>query len=173
MCKFATEAAFALARHGLNLLSNRPHSTFQISQKLGKLCYTRKLRAGRKKSRLDGGWCDIACDTVVQDAVQVIQDAGVLDDAAYARWHVEQRMAGPKVRSSLQLCSELFQAGIAYPIIQDVLATSYDERAMLSKAVAKLQRSSTDPHTAVFKLQKLGFDPLQASRVIQAEWSRS
>lgn len=103
----------------------------------------------------------------------MIQEAGVLDDAAYARWHVEQRMSGPKVRSSLQLSSELFQAGIAYPAIQDVLAASYDERAMLRKAVAKLRRGHVAPHTAVAKLQKLGFDPLQASRVVQAEWSRS
>ncbi len=128
----ATSAALAL-------LARRPRSEREVRHRL------------RQK-----GYGDAAID----DAIGRLEGWGYLDDAAFARFWVENRVAN-KPRGERLMAQELWQKGVARPVVQEAIAAAeIDEtEAALSVAGAKL-RSYRD------------LDPMVARRRLAAYLAR-
>ncbi len=86
---------------------------------------------------------------VIDDAIGRLEGWGYLDDAAFARFWVENRVAN-KPRGERLMAQELWQKGVARPVVQEAIAAAeIDESdAALSVARAKL-RSYRDLDPAV------------------------
>lgn len=99
---------------GLNLISYRPRSAKEVSDHL------------RRKS-----FAEAARD----HAIHRLQELGYLDDAEFARFWVESRMAH-RPRGKRALAWELREKGIADAIIEDALARIASDETAVARAAA-------------------------------------
>jgi SOS response regulatory protein OraA/RecX len=117
----------ALVRHATRLLSNRPHSSGELRLKLLRVALRASARAPG-----DG----VAPASVADAALADLRARGLLDDGAYARWHVSQREMGTRARSKAELANELsarrIPAGVASAAMEN-----YDDSRVAARIVAR------------------------------------
>jgi regulatory protein len=137
----------------LNLLTYRPRSAAEVTRHL--------LRKGADPDH-------------VAQAVAHLGDVGLLDDADFARYWIEQRNAF-KPRSTYLLRRELFQKGVAPEIVDAALAEQDDDGAALLAGRKRAARWAQLPFDA-FRLklgrflQGRGFSYAVARSVIETLW---
>jgi regulatory protein len=126
----ASEATYQKALH---FLSYRPRSSQEVRQNL--------IKRG----------CD---ETLVKETISRLQDAGLVNDTAFARAWVENRNTfHPRSKSALRV--ELRRKGLAEEIVQSVLEEQVDEQALAFEAARKQARRYASLEWAEFR-QKLG-----------------
>ncbi len=89
-------------------------------------------------------------DAAIDEAIGRLEGWGYLDDAAFARFWVENRVAN-KPRGERLMAQELWRKGVARPVVQEAIAAAeIDEtQAALSVARAKLRAyRGLDPSVA-------------------------
>ena len=137
----------------VNLISRRPRSVAEVEQNLQKKGFEA---------------------FVIEQTVVQLQDVGLLDDEAFARYWVEQREAF-KPRSHLALRQELQQKGVNRAIIEAVLR-DVDQTATAQRAAAKQARRYTHLTEDEFRnklggfLQRRGFHYEIIKQVIDELW---
>jgi len=137
----------------VNLISRRPRSVAEVEQNLQKKGFEA---------------------FVIEQTVVQLQDVGLLDDEAFARYWVEQREAF-KPRSHLALRQELQQKGVNRAIIEAVLR-DVDQTAAAQRAAAKQARRYTHLTEDEFRnklggfLQRRGFHYEIIKQVIDELW---
>lgn len=111
---------------------------------------------------------------IIDQAIARLEELGLVDDAAFARYWVEQRETF-KPRSRIALQQELQQKGIQRELIDDVLA-EMDETAVARQAALKqAARWQTLPED-LFKsklsghLQRRGFSYAIIKQIINEVW---
>jgi len=132
---------------GVSLLANRPHSAAELSRKLAAVALRRAAKGG-------GGAAAAAADPAAPPppcpraaaaaAVAALAARGLVDDAAYARWHVAQRGAAraARPRSRAQLLGELAGKAVARGAADAALAVvgAHSELAACAAAAARKPR---------------------------------
>lgn len=114
-------------------------------------------------------------DTAVAQACERLQEVGLLDDAAFAHYWVEQRETF-KPRSQMALRQELQQKGVSREIIESVL-TTVDEtdtaRQAAQKQVARWQRlpEAEFKQTLSSYLQRRGFSYDLIKQIVNECWN--
>ncbi|MBX3059206.1 MAG: RecX family transcriptional regulator [Anaerolineae bacterium] len=120
-------------------------------------------------------------DTAVDQACERLQEVGLLDDAAFARYWVEQRETF-KPRSRMALRQELQQKGVSRDVMESVI-TEVDEteaaRQAAQKQVARWQRlpGAGQLPEAEFKqklssyLQRRGFSYDLIKQIVNECWN--
>jgi regulatory protein len=137
----------------VNLISRRPRSVAEVEQNLQKKGFEA---------------------FVIEQTVVQLQDVGLLDDEAFARYWVEQREAF-KPRSHLALRQELQQKGVDRAIIEAALR-DVDQTAAAQQAAAKQARRYTHLTEDEFRnklggfLQRRGFHYEIIKQVIDELW---
>jgi regulatory protein len=137
----------------VNLISRRPRSVAEVEQNL------------RQKG---------FAPAVIEQAVARLQDGGLLDDEAFARYWVEQRDTF-KPRSQLALRQELQQKGVNREMIEAALA-EVDQTAAAQRVAAKQARRYTHLTEDEFRnklgafLQRRGFQYEIIRQVIDELW---
>ncbi|MCS7038020.1 MAG: regulatory protein RecX [Anaerolineae bacterium] len=139
--------------HAVRLLSIRPRSRFEIESRL----------------RSEGlGAAAIAA------ALARLERLGYLDDAAFARWWVENRTRfSPRSRQALQ--HELHQKGVARPLIEAALGDfDADEQALAAGRQRAARWANLTPaefgRKMIAFLCRRGFDPDTARRTTARLW---
>jgi regulatory protein len=137
----------------VNLISRRPRSVAEIEQNL------------RKKEFVA---------EVIEQAVAQLEDVGLLDDAAFAAYWVEQRETF-KPRSHLALRQELQQKGVSRAIIdrslQDVDQTAAAQRVAEKQARRYTQLTEDEVRNKLGGfLQRRGFQYEIIRQVIDELW---
>lgn len=137
----------------VNLISRRPRSVAEVEQNLQKKGFEA---------------------FVIEQTVVQLQDVGLLDDEAFARYWVEQREAF-KPRSHLALRQELQQKGVNRAIIEAALR-DVDQTAAAQRAAEKQARRYTHLTEDEFRnklggfLQRRGFHYEIIKQVIDELW---
>lgn len=147
------EAVSQAKARAVRLISRRPRSIAEIEQNL------------RQK--------DFEAH-VIEQAVARLQEVGLLDDEAFARYWVEQRDTF-KPRSHLALRQELQQKGVNRAVIE-VALSEVDQTAAAQRAAAKQARRYTHLTEDEFRrklagfLQRRGFHYEIIKQVIDEVW---
>lgn len=100
-----------LINRALNLLSYRPQSVAEMKLKL-------------KRSGADS--------SIINQAIKTLIQQGKLDDEKFAKWWVEQRV-NFKPKGNRALSFELKQKGISREIVEQVLLSPEEEKALAEK----------------------------------------
>ena len=130
-----------LVDHGISLLSRRPHSRFELKQKLNRLCQKHRARSNIRISkyekkqgfeprskelfntRLKARKAFLDCTEAVPLSLLELEERKFIDDSKYALWHIEQRIRH-RPRSKKELQSELYQKGLKSETIESALFKS-------------------------------------------------
>lgn len=113
-------------------------------------------------------------DTAVDHACERLQEVGLLDDAAFAHYWVEQRETF-KPRSQMALRQELQQKGVSREIIESVL-TEVDETHAAHEAARKQAGRWNNLPEDEFKtklgsyLQRRGFSYDLIKQIVNESW---
>jgi len=118
----------------IRLIEYRPRSSGEIRRKLRQKAYS---------------------DTVIEHVIERLTDVQLLDDAAFARYWVEQRETF-KPRSQMALRQELRQKGVQRDVI-DKAVSEVDELAAAQKAAEKQARRYMKLPEDAFKKKLGGF----------------
>jgi SOS response regulatory protein OraA/RecX len=162
-----------LVDHGISLLSSRPHSKFELAQKLSRLCKRQQARSAIRISRFEkkkgfepksaelsntrsqaeSAYLD--CSAAVPLSLEELEDQGYIDDHQYALWHIRQRQKW-KPRSTQELKSELLTKGVQLNTIKSSLeeAQYNEEEACRTLVEQKVARGTSQ---IVTKLMRRGF----------------
>ena len=162
-----------LVDHGISLLSSRPHTKFELSQKLSRLCRRQQARSAirisrfeKKKgfesksvelsntrSKAESAYLD--CSAAVPLSLEALEDQGYINDHEYAIWHIKQRQKW-KPRSIQELKSELLNKGVQLNTIKTSLqeAQYSEEEACHTLVEQKVARGTSQ---IVTKLMRRGF----------------
>lgn len=114
----APGAPMSLFSHALKLLMARPHSRAELADKLTRVCRRRRTS---KLAGVAGEYAEVDCGAAVAAVLTTVTDLGVLDDAAYAKWHVQNRVEY-RPRSRLQLMAELAAKRVTSADVKAALA---------------------------------------------------
>jgi len=116
---FAADPIAYLFAHGVRLIAGRPQSVGEVRRKLTTLC----LRRRRAPTAAAGAQ---PCDEVVAAALARLADAALLDDIAYAEYHVDNR-ARFRPRSRAHLLAELSGKGVERGIATAAVAADHHD----------------------------------------------
>ncbi|MCL4263504.1 MAG: RecX family transcriptional regulator [Anaerolineae bacterium] len=114
-------------------------------------------------------------DTAIDHACERLQEVGLLDDAAFAHYWVEQRETF-KPRSQMALRQELQQKGVSREIIESVV-TEVDETDAARQAALKQAARWQRLPEAEFKLklsnylQRRGFSYVLIKKIVNESWN--
>lgn len=114
-------------------------------------------------------------DTAVDQACERLQEVGLLDDAAFARYWVEQRETF-KPRSQMALRQELQQKGVSREVMESVI-TEVDETEAARQAALKQSPRWQHLPEAEFKLklsnylQRRGFSYDLIKQIVNECWN--
>lgn len=105
----------------------------------------------------------------IDEAIERLEAAGLLDDRAFAAAWVRERMI-LKPKSSYALKGELMQKGVSKEIIDDILEGSDEEEAII-RVLQKKQRGSQsiDKQKLTGYLLRQGFDYERVKKVLETE----
>ncbi len=145
----------SLLLHGVTLLSGRAHTRVELERKLLTVVLRRAGAPGDARA-------------MVASVATELEARGLLDDAAYARWHASQRdsVAGARrPRSRAQLAGELYAKGVAASLVREIVA-GHSELA--SCAAAALRRPALRSAQLVAHLKFKGFSFGVVARVARA-----
>ena len=164
----------SLIDHGISLVSQRPHTKFELFNKLKKLCYKQKSRSKiriskfeKKKgfnlnstelqnTRTKAEQTFIDCSEAVPNSIQELEERGHVDDYKYALWHIDQRARWkPKSRKELQ--KELLEKRVDLSDINSALEISvkYCEEEACRNVVEK--KTHLPPSKLTTYLLRRGF----------------
>lgn len=160
----ALEPPLSLLMHALKLVSARPHSREELSSKLLRLCSKRK---SSKLARLSAEYAPMDCPSAVGAVLDRLTSVGLINDAEYVSFHVEQR-ARWKARSKLQLRAELGQKRVAEELSRKALET-YDELTACAKAAKRRMALSEEKLTQ--HLFRKGFPVAVVKRVVAVRFA--
>ncbi len=135
---YAAARAFLAERAGLAYLSRAEHSRYQLSLKLAKKGYSR---------------------VEADEALDVLADAGYLDDARFASAWIRNRLIGRSEGRALLLAG-LSARGVDRSVADRALEEQFrddDERALCLRAMAKLARLGRTGERMRISLQRKGF----------------
>ncbi|KAK8809509.1 hypothetical protein WA158_000452 [Blastocystis sp. Blastoise] len=141
----------------LNILKRRPHSEFEINQKLHSLIYKRKARRYGKKytddtNTYNSSWTTGSSmfstlkkteDEEIIDTIEQLKNEGLIDDIAFTQWYIENRQSFSP-RSNMKITQELLQKGVSNDIIKENMVLLHEEENCESVIQQKKQRY-TDP----------------------------
>ena len=154
LANLQTADTYAQAKNkAITLLSYRPRSIQEISQKLAQKGYD---------------------ELVIDRVLQHLQDVALLDDQAFAAYWVEQRQTF-KPRSRLALHNELRRKGVSRRIIETAVA-NVDETEAAHKAIeSKLWQWRSLPQETFMQkagqyLQRRGFSYAIIKPVLHTLW---
>jgi SOS response regulatory protein OraA/RecX len=151
----------SLIRHATRLLVNRPHSAGELRQKLF------RVAARRAPAPARGGFCDqaggpdappplrVTPAAATDLAIADLSERGLLDDDAYASWHVEQRAAGSRARSRAQLAAELCAKNLSGDVAAAAMSGYSDQRA--AEAIVDRKSATLSPASLRRHLKWKGF----------------
>lgn len=148
-------AEFELAKaRALNYLTYRPRSSAEL----------RRYLAGKGYD-----------EAVAERVLTRLEELGLVDDDAFARYWVEQRQTF-KPRSQLALRQELFQKGIDRVVVDEVVAELDDEEAARKAAASRATRLAGLPEEEFLRrlggyLQRRGFSYAVVNRVCRELWA--
>jgi regulatory protein len=154
MASLKTADTFAQAKNNaVRLLSYRPRSVQEVSQKLAQKGYD---------------------DLVIEQVVQHLQEVELLDDKAFADYWVEQRQTF-KPRSRLALRHELQRKGINRRLIETAVATVDETDAARRAVESRLWRWRSLPRETFEQkagqyLQRRGFSYEIIKPVLHQLW---
>jgi len=109
----------SLFSHALKLLMARPHSRAELADKLSRVCRRRRTS---KLAGVAAEYEGVECGEAVDAVLRTVTELGVLDDTAYAKWHVQNRVEY-RPRSRLQLMAELAAKKVSADDVKAALAT--------------------------------------------------
>lgn len=116
-----------------------------------------------------------ACDPdAIDRAIARMQQLGYLDDGAFARWWVANRLQH-RPRGRLALRSELRGCGVADEHVEAALRDVDDEAAATSLAISKAERYAGDDRSAFDRwlgshLRRRGFDYGAIRHALDRAW---
>jgi SOS response regulatory protein OraA/RecX len=175
--------AVVLLQRATRLLIGRPHSRAELRGKLLRVALRARARAapdsGAAAAATDeadaddaaaassGDGAGSASPADAADAALADLDArGLLDDDAYAEWHVAQRAVGPRARSRAQLTSELIARRV--PRAAALGAMSAHDDALVATALAarksRLSAAALRKHLAWKGFGRAAIESALASR---------
>ena len=140
--------------HAIALLGGRVHSRAELERKLCTVLLRRRTTGDAR--------------ALAASVCGELEERGLLDDAAYARWHAAQRdsaAGAPRPRSRAQLTNELYSKGLPAPLVQGAVA-GHSELA--SCAAAALRRPTLCGAQLVSHLQFKGFAYWAVARAARA-----
>lgn len=139
--------------HGVRLLAARPQAASELTRKLARLCAARRRS---KLARLRAPFEGVPdCATAAAGAVAELAARGLVDDAAYAGWHVAQR-AQHRPRSVAHLRGELGAKGVTGADADGAVAGADEPAAALALA-RRRQRAPQDVRAVTAFLARRGF----------------
>ena len=155
-----------LIDHGISLLSRRPHSKFELNQKLLNLCRKRKNRSKirisnfERKNQISIGTSKaeevfLQCSKAVPISIQKLEELNYIDDLKYAAWHVDQRQRW-RPRSKREILSELYKKGISKSDSEKALS-NYSDIKECQKLVQKKYLRDMHPSKIKTQLIRRGF----------------
>ena len=175
-----------LVTHGISLLSQRPHTKFELVKKLEHLCHKQKTRSRIRIARFEkkkgfephskellntrtkaqASFDD--CSEAVETSIAELISSGYLDDSEYALWHIAQRSKF-RPRSKLEISSELRSKGVARNLIHSALTDSdfCDAKECLKLVKTKTQRQMS-PSKIKTQLVRRGFQSTMVQTLLLA-----
>lgn len=155
-----------LVHHAFTLLSNRPHTSHELLQKLLRVTERQQTRAAALCATSGLQPSEAASEAASpHSVVDELLTRGVLSDQAYAEWHTLQRTAS-RPRSRLQLLAELGSKRVGSDIARDAIARGHSELA--SCAAQALRRPAFTPAQLRKFLTNKGFARAAMDRVLEA-----
>lgn len=142
----------SLIRHATRLLVNRPHSTGELRQKLYRVAVRRSPALAPPASEAEAA---LSPQAATEKAISDLRERGLLDDAAYASWHVEQRVAGSRARSRAQLANELSSKYLSADVAAGAMSAYSDQRA--AEAIVDRKSATLSPASLRNHLRWKGF----------------
>ncbi len=140
--------------HGVRLLAARPQAAAELTRKLARLCAARRRS---KLARLRGPFEGVPdCATAAAGAVAELAARGLVDDAAYAGWHVAQR-AQHRPRSVAHLRGELGAKGVTGADADGAVAGADEPAAALALARRRQRAPPPDVRAVTAFLARRGF----------------
>jgi regulatory protein len=128
------DAVQRAAERAMNLLSYRPRSCEEVRRRLRKKDYT---------------------EDTIEEAIERLERAGLLDDRAFARYWIENRFRfNPRGKAFLR--QELRQKGVRDRVIEEAL-DGYDEQTAAEEAAAAAVRRLRRLDEPTFRRKLIGY----------------
>jgi SOS response regulatory protein OraA/RecX len=167
-----TLTATTLVDHGIKLLSQRPHTRFELLKKLERRCLKQQSRSRYRISRFEktrnleyksqellntrakAEQTFVDCRKAVPLGLQELDNLGYIDDHEYAVWHIDQRVRF-KTKSKREITKELLLKKVELPDITSALSTSaYCEEQACRGVVTKKTHNNTPSKLTTYLLRR-------------------
>lgn len=146
----------SLVSHALRLIAARPHARGELVRKLTAVCMRRRMG---KRAAVRAEYASVDCAATAAATVALLNSAGsvqLVDDVAYAEWHVAQRDTPHANRSRAHVVAELRVKGVSPAVIDSAIAPFDDVQACMRAIQRRRSRAKSQQHLLA-SLARAGF----------------